>query len=120
MAIDSGTFYHKEIDMNQIVRFSAAMEATNCLWCCYYLPDINDHIDYPTFNGTHLTNGTDVYEAWTNSIGIVILNGTVTVLPCPELYYTKKLLYYIPSNGNVKRTHVMLTILVIVSTIFLN
>lgn len=119
-AINPNAFYHKEIDMNQIVRFVAAMQTTNCEICCFYLSQINGHIDYPVFNGTHLINGTDVYEAWTYGIGITILNGTVTVLPCPNLFYTKKLLYYMPSSGNVKRIHVMLIILVIVSTIFLN
>jgi hypothetical protein len=119
-AIDPNAFYHKEINMNQIVRFPIAMETTNCESCCFYIQEINDHIDYPVFNGTHLINGTDVYEAYSLGIGLMILNGTVTVLPCPELFYTKKLMYYMPSSGNVKRTHVMLIILVIVSTIFLS
>lgn len=119
MSINPNANYHTEINLNQVARFASATETVECSMCCFYIQQINDHIDYPVFNGTHLINGTDVYNAITTGIGITILDGNITVLPCPQLYYAKKLYYYYTNDAEIKNTHIMLIIIVIINMIFL-
>ena len=122
MSIDSSAPYHKEVNLNDIARFVSAVETIECEQCCFYLPSAvpGEVIPYPVFNGTHLINGTEIFNAIPLGIGVSIFNNSAVeatdaiVLPCPQLYYSHKLYYYYNDSNQLSSNACLISIIIIV------